>query len=149
MSTLKKNPESADQDKQRKENEGPGAFTQEFKEEGTASDLKHGGYQKPGQGGYQGSYDEGKFEHHPLAPDAAEEARNAPTDSDVKLIEDVRARLAEGGPFLDAHDLNVSVEGGRAVLTGSVAEAHVREDIEAAIAQSPGLTGVDNRIAVR
>lgn len=149
MSTLKHDKESADKDLQRKENEGPGAFTQEFKETGTAGDLKHGGYQQPGQGGYQGSYDEAKFEQHPLAPDASEEARNAPTDSDVQLIEAVRARLAEGGPFLDAQDLNVSVEGGRAVLTGSVTEAHVREDIEAAIAQSPGLAGVDNRIEVR
>src|SRR5690606_22368188 len=106
MSTQKNTPPAKESDAQRKENEGPGGFPSEFKEEGDAGDLLRGGYQRGEQGGYQGSYDEEKFEQNPLAKDKKKTV-DEPKAGDVRLVETVRAKLAEHGPYLDASDLGV------------------------------------------
>ncbi|MEI2414881.1 BON domain-containing protein [Orrella sp. JC864] len=147
MSTLKKTPAEKDRDAQRKETEGPGSFPQEFEETGDVQDLQHGGYQRGEQGGYQGSYDEAKFEQHPLA-EYKKKSDDAPKAGDARLIEDVRAQLAENGPYLDAHDLSVDVRNGVATLRGQVRKESTRQDIEAAVGCCAGLTGIDNRIVV-
>ncbi len=148
MSTLKNTPEQKDEDLQRKENEGPNTFQQEFKEEGTPGDLQHGGYQRGDQGGYQGGYDEDKFEQHPLAQEKKSPEDAGAKASDAALIEAVRASLADGGPYLDARDLGVQVHDGVVTLSGEVDEADTRASIEAAVAGCAGLSGIDNRIVV-
>lgn len=148
MSTLKNTPNDKGEDAQRKENEGPGGFPQEFDEEGDVGDLKHGGYQRGDQGGYQGGYDEGKFEQNPLSDDKKKTVEG-PRAGDARLVESVRQALAERGPFLDATDLAVDVRDGLVILSGEVAEESTRRDIEAAVAgHCEGLAGVENRIRV-
>jgi|GEM_PF-1713298 Putative phospholipid-binding domain. len=133
---------------QRADNEGPAGFPQRFDEQGTTEDLQHGGYQGGDQGGYQGTYDEGKFEHHPLAVEKAESPDPGDTRTDAQLLEDVRRRLAEGGPYLEAGDVSVEVRQGKAILQGSVAQEQTRRDIAAAVSRCEGLLGLDNRIKV-
>lgn len=133
---------------QRVDNEGPAGFPQKFEEQGQVSDLQHGGYQRGDQGGYQGTYDEGKFEHHPLATEKAESPDPGDTRTDAQLLEDIRRRLAEGGPYLEAGDVSVEVRDGTVVLAGAVAQEETRRDIEAAVSRCEGLRGLDNRIRV-
>jgi len=133
---------------QRVDKEGPPGFPREFDEEGTVEDLQHGGYQAGDQGGYQGSYDEDKFERHPLAREKAESPDPGDSRTDAQLLEDIRRRLAEGGPWLQAGGVQVAVRDGRAVLDGTVGEERTRRDIEAAVSLCEGLAGLDNRIRV-
>ena len=139
----------ASEPEQRVDNEGPAGFPQKFEEQGRVGDLQHGGYQRPDQGGYQGSYDDGKFEHHPLATEKAQSPDAGEMRTDAQLLEDIRRRLAEGGPYLEAGDVDVEVKDGTAVLTGEVGEEETRRDIEAAVSRCEGLLGLENRIRVR
>ena len=50
---------------------------------------------------------------------------------------------------LDAHGINVLVSGNSVTLTGTVRSWHERESAERAAMHAPGITQVDNRIAVR
>lgn len=64
---------------------------------------------------------------------------------------DVRHRIVEAlhrNANLDARHIKVTVNGDRAVLTGSAGTWLQRETAERAAADAPGIRGVDNRIVV-
>jgi osmotically-inducible protein OsmY len=64
---------------------------------------------------------------------------------------DVRHRIVEAlhrNANLDARHIKVTVNGDRAILTGSAGTWLQRETAERAAADAPGIRGVDNRIVV-
>jgi len=61
-----------------------------------------------------------------------------------KKIEDALVRSAE----LDAHKINVEIQGTKAILKGSVRSWAEREEAERVAWSAPGITAVENRIVL-
>ena len=68
--------------------------------------------------------------------------------SDERLRERLCERLTDD-PFIDATDINVAVANGEATLSGEVATRRMKFSVEELVANTPGITNVENSIRVR
>jgi osmotically-inducible protein OsmY len=81
------------------------------------------------------------------------------TCSDTQLQDEIRRRLAECArtpdpheatlEHLDTRNVDICVEGGKVILTGTVAERRMKHRIEELVDACPGVQDIDNQIRVQ
>jgi len=91
----------------------------------------------------------------PVAPSlvatSSTASATAPTSDAAPAADDIRPRIVRAlheDADIDAHSLSVVVSGNTVTLTGTVRSWHERESAERAATHAPGITHVENLIAV-
>jgi hyperosmotically inducible periplasmic protein len=79
---------------------------------------------------------------------AAASAEIAPERKTLQIVNDITGKVRQYTRFTIFDDVNVRMENGVAVLTGSVTMGFKREDIGKLVATVPGVVSVNNQLAI-
>ncbi len=114
----------------------------------TGSTYAGGSHSHVGRGTFPGDTGAGSAGDWHGTP--RERARRAPkgyTRSDERILEDLVERFAADA-LADVRDVTVQIQGGRAVLAGTVPHRAIKHRIEDIVDGCPGVSEIDNRIRV-